>query len=330
MHFLYYAGMAADRQTEQIGLACSRDGIHFERDGSGLIIPIDPATPWKSLRTCNPTVIRERSSWTMFYQGVGRNASGDIEHVIARAVSTDGRSWSCEPAPLITFDAVRSAIKEWESAAGGGVIEPSVIARDGRYEMVFVGYQGTYATGTWLCHADSADGIAWKIASRPLCAPSDFAGLRVHYPQLMEDSRLWFTVIGQASRAAAICGAQLDGQGRLANIRQHLPARDRLRADTRQVLPVASSRLNQWANRLVHGGRNYWGYAHSHLLPAGGGERLYYHSYHRNAGGQMWMDIGSCAWDGRGGGHAVGLSPASDADAWDAFFVADPFVVSDH
>ena len=92
MPFLYYAGMAADRHTEQIGLAVSTDGRTFERvHGSGLIVPRLPAVPWKALRTCNPTVIRFQGRWLMFYQGVGRGAAaGELTHSIglARLVSS--------------------------------------------------------------------------------------------------------------------------------------------------------------------------------------------------------------------------------------------------
>ncbi|SVC14847.1 uncharacterized protein METZ01_LOCUS267701, partial [marine metagenome] len=40
MYYLYYAGIPTDKRTEQIGLAVSEDGVHFDRvNSTGLILP---------------------------------------------------------------------------------------------------------------------------------------------------------------------------------------------------------------------------------------------------------------------------------------------------
>src|SRR5262245_49960101 len=125
--FLYYAGMASDRQNEQIGLAIASDGDPFQRvEPNGLIVRRDPQISWKSLRVCNPTVVRRSAEWLMYYQGVGTGPTGSVVHCIALAHSVDGITWRCDPQPLLTFDDCRGALGLDQTNAFGGVIEPAI------------------------------------------------------------------------------------------------------------------------------------------------------------------------------------------------------------
>ena len=335
--FLYYAGMAADRQTEQIGLAIASDGKPFQRvDGGGLIIRNDPGVSWKSLRVCNPTVIRRPGRWLMFYQGVGPGPTGSPVHAIALAHSEDGQAWVCDPQPLLTFDDCRSALGMTAGAGTGGVIEPAIVESDGQLLMYFIAYVGSYRDGTYLCRAASIDGRAWAIEPGWILASTQFGPFRLHYPQVVAEPdgySLWFTLIElQGSGAAIFHMRSRDGRHfeRLAKILPSGPAASfagpqeivSLRLQGRSVRGL--SRLN----RLIHGAIGdgpYLGYAHPHLDDG----RLFYHAYHLNRDGFVWMDIGCCdVRDGRAGRGVSVLAPSADANAWDGFFVADPFVVT--
>jgi hypothetical protein len=339
---LYYAGMAADRHTEQIGLAVSTDGRTFERaNGSGLIVPRQPAVPWKALRTCNPTVLRFQGRWVMFYQGVGRGeAPGELTHSIALAHSSDGLSWECDEEPFLTFDHVRRSCPAFAADASGGVLEPAVLVQGPRLVLYFVAYRRTYQEGTWLLRAASADGATWSIEPDPVLSSIQFGDYRLHYPQVTEQAGglgLWFSLIDRQTQASAILkmssaeGAAWDG------LRQILPAADGPRVRPREIValptffdgrPPGFVRLNRALNRLFRDGRDYLGYAHSHVAPVPGGDRLYYHAYHQRRDGKIWMDIGSSILGSESdlASHVRALEPSSDGQAWDSFFVADPFV----
>ncbi|HEX6163004.1 MAG TPA: hypothetical protein VFZ31_06555 [Vicinamibacterales bacterium] len=337
--FLYYAGMAADRQTEQIGLAVAEDGRSFRRvNGDGLIIPIDAAVAWRSVRTCNPTVLRVRDEWWMFYQGVGPQPAGDqLTHVIALARSHDARTWKVDAEPMLTFDDVRAACPVFADSRHGGVIEPSVSVVDGELRMHFVAYRDHYSRGTWLCHARSRDGRDWRIDPSWVLSGDQFGNYRLHYPQVTfakDRTVIWFSLIERRTGAAAIVQMTSSGGNPFGETRQLLPPHGPgLRVEPEELVAVrigggrvrGADRLNQSLARLVRDGRNYLGYSHPHVTDG----RLYYHAYHRHRGGRTWMDIGYCDYPVNGGpSHTIALSPAADQRAWDAWFVADPFVIT--
>ncbi|HUQ86855.1 MAG TPA: hypothetical protein VM096_04795 [Vicinamibacterales bacterium] len=337
--YLYYAGMANDRQTEQIGLAIADDDGAFHRvKGDGLIVPIEPGVSWRSVRTCNPTVLRFRGDWWMFYQGVGPESSSgqQLTHVIAAARSTDLVTWTLDARPVLTFDAVRSACPMFEGATGG-VIEPSVSEVNGELRMHFVAYRDHYSRGTWLCHARSGDGEHWHVDSRWILSGDQFGHYRLHYPQVsFENHRrgIWFSLIERNTGAAAIVQMTSLGDDPFGDTRQLLPAHGPgLRIEPEEMLALqvrgrrlrGSDRLNRSLAQFASGGRNYLGYSHPHVIDG----RIYYHGYHRTQLGQTWMDIGWCEYPvSADPSHTIALSPSSSSASWDAYFVADPFVVT--
>ena len=337
--YLYYAGMAGDRHTEQIGLAIADGAGAFRRiNADGLIVPIDTSVVWRSVRTCNPTVLRFRGEWWMFYQGVGPEPAGtQLTHVIALARSNDALSWTLEARPLLTFDDVRAACPVFTGSALGGVIEPSVSVVDGELRMHFVAYRDHYSHGTWLCHARSRDGEHWQIDPSWILAGDQFGHYRLHYPQVSfeGDRRLiWFSLIERHTGAAAIVQMTAIGDDPFGDTRQLLPDHGPgLRIEPDELIAVrfrgrrvrGSDRLNRTLAQLAHGGRNYLGYSHPHVIDG----RLYYHAYHRNQLGHTWMDIGCCDYVGNGRrAHTIALSPSPASRSWDEYFVADPFVVT--
>ena len=346
MHYLYYAGMAADRSTEQIGLATSSDGILFERvQGGGLLIPCVPGSTWKDVRVCNPTVVRRRGEWPMFYQGAHADARGTT-HAIGLATSHDGRVWVCEPEPFLTIEHMRGILPGLEQTdVAGGVIEPAVIADGDTLQMWFVCYAGSYHRGTRLYRAQSTDGRRWVVDPDCLVSSLQFGPCSLHYPQVVRNGEghdVWFSLRDHESSAMAICrmplGPDARGRGCLEALEQVLPpspgrlrleVRSRVRVEWNGRRPRGVATLNLLASRFLDGGRNYFGYAHSHLVDGTAATgRLYYHAYHYDARTRSaWMDIGSCDLARPDRPHRLALGRAADPGAWDGFFVADPFVI---
>jgi hypothetical protein len=283
-------------------------------------------------------VLRFRNEWWMFYQGVGPEPAGkQLTHVIALARSIDAVSWTLEARPLLTFDDVRAACPVFEGSALGGVIEPSVTVVDGELRMHFVAYREHYSHGTRLFHARSTDGRHWQIDPSWILAGDQFGHYRLHYPQVSfeGDRRLiWFSLIERHTGAAAIVQMTAIGNDPFGDTRQLLPAHGPgLRIEPDEVVALrfrgrrmrGSDRLNRTLGQLAHRGRNYLGYSHPHVIDG----RMYYHAYHRNQLGQTWMDIGWCKYPGNGSPtHTIALSPSTESRSWDAYFVADPFVVT--
>ena len=338
---LYYAGMAADRQTEQIGLAVS-NGDAFERvEGDGLIIARDPSLAWKSLRVCNPTVISWQGSWLMFYQGVGPGPGDTAVHAIAAARSADCIHWTCDEQPLLTFDHVRAVFPRFATAAVGGVLEPAIVGAADSLTMYFVAYVGSYRDGSYLLRATSVDGRCWSIDRDWLLPSTQFGRFRLHYPEVVtgpSGDALWFSLFDLHTGSAAIFRmSSIDG-AHFERLHQVLPAaatppsvrhREVLSLSINGTALRGLSRFNHAVNATVWHGRNYLGFAHSHLESNDRGQRMYYHAYHLDARGRVWMDIGRCLLDGdRVTGHTTVFTPSRSVDAWDAFFVADPFVVT--
>jgi len=334
---LYYAGMAADRQTEQIGLAVAKDGGPFERvRQSGLIMARDEAIAWKSIRVCNPTVIRFGGDWLMFYQGVGKGVGGGVTHTIGLARSGDGISWESDERPLLTFDDFRGRVNNLPAGDTGGVIEPAILVVAHSLVMYFVAYLGTYRNGTYLCRATSENGRQWRIDPDWVLSSTQFGDYRLHYPEAVADGELlhmWFTLMERkGSTAAILCMESCDGR-HFDRLKQMLPAaesaphvgpRERIAVRLNGRRLPGLSRLNQLLHRILSDPTPYLGCAHSHVDSRN--RRLFYHAYHLNRQGLVWMDIRSVGLDDSTT-EVTALAPAP-AGAWDSFFVADPFVVT--
>src|SRR5262249_46194075 len=127
---LFYAG--SDKVHEQIGLAISEDGRRFERLPEP-VVPVDPAVPWRALRTANPAVVRTGARFERFFQGI---AAGLTHVSIGRAVSWDGRGWAVDGEPVLPWHAVSSHVGEMSpDTARAAVFEPAVLFEEGRYRM---------------------------------------------------------------------------------------------------------------------------------------------------------------------------------------------------
>lgn len=340
MYFLYYAGMAGDRTTEQIGLATSDDGARFTRVGlDGLILKRDANIPWKNTRVCNPAVVEFGGELLMFYHGARCDASGrTIRHTIGVATSRDGISWIDSDEPVLRAEDVAEGHEELMAEQAAGVIEPCLLVENGQLRMWFIQYRHSLQQGT-LCHAVSRDGRRWTVTHRRLLAAAQFGNYRLHYPQVIRRGacyEIWFSLRSVETGAFGVFKMLSQDGVRFDALQQVLPHQSPdISLGPREPIPlrVAGRRLRgaatlNWAfSQLFEAGIRAWGYAQPHVAEEPGATTLYFQRYNLRWR-THWMDIGCCRLDA---GHArderTVLGPSRDPLAWDAFFVADPFVL---
>ena len=344
MYYLYYAGIPVeDQSVEQIGLAVSEDGVYFDRvNGTGLILPLDRQSRWANLRICNPTVIWFRGEWLMYYHVAHQEGlRGLVNHSIGLARSQDGVEWRNEPGPLLSVDNMRDIHPGLtRDSKSGGVIEPAILVEEDGLQMWFVGYGSSYRTDSKLYHAVSADGREWRITRNWVLSGNQFGDCSVHYPQVLKVDggyELWFTLQNNKTEAYAICTMKSADGLVMDHLEQVLPkvsegftvkVREGFSFKVNGRVPRGVMRLNWEVCRIAWGGRNYFGYAHPHVIEESGERILYYHNYNYGSKGQgTWMDISRCELACTRSTHKVVLAPTANPKAWDSFVVADPFVV---
>jgi hypothetical protein len=311
-YYLYYAGMAQDQVTEQIGLAVSEDGNNFHRVGDGLLIPVDSAKPWKSLRTCNPTVLEEDGRFLMFYQGI----SHDRRVSIACATSQDGVNWKCEDYPALTTENSAEVLNAGLHGTTD-LIEPSVLRIGTGYRMWFI-TRGSNEFGNRMHHAQSADGLSWSIDRADLLTGHsvNFNG-RIHYPQVVPTDSgylLYVSIRGPKGHFSVRRGFSSDGY---------------VFEDWEDVTPsgFGESLVSRVLSKLRLCAYQYsHGLAHSHIVLNDIFERTYFHAYHLDKERRTYMNVVSVdSWDPLGIKRVFDRS--DNIEAWDSFFVADPYVL---
>lgn len=139
----------------QVGAATSADGLVWTPVPGN---PVLPATGegWNAAATNSPVVLNEEGTLRVWYTG---RSTDDILS-LGLASSTDGLSFVDAPEnPVFSPDPVSSA---WE---GNGVAHPSILNRDGLYEL-------WYSTDEHLIgYALSADGLEWqRYCGNPILA----------------------------------------------------------------------------------------------------------------------------------------------------------------
>jgi len=153
---MWYEG-SNSADVRQIGYATSTDGINWTRYVSNPVVT--PSQSWCNLDVSNPSVIKDGSTYKMWFGGA---YSGDVDR-IGYATSSDGTSWSMYGGnPVVPV-------------GGGGAWDdrhihwPFVIKEDSTYKMWYGGYDGTGITGYKIGYAESSDGITWsKDSNNPM------------------------------------------------------------------------------------------------------------------------------------------------------------------
>ena len=167
----YYQAGAGDRV--QIGLARSRNGHQWQRDGAA-VLPVGPWGSWDERGVGDPYVIRAGENYYMFYLGQDRAR----RQRIGVAVSRNGETWyKLRSNPILQLG-------DYGAFDANGLGEPAVWAARGYYWMLYTGRDRNENRRLGL--ARSRDGVHWEkqalvIAgdqawdSKVICDPSVIA-----------------------------------------------------------------------------------------------------------------------------------------------------------
>ncbi|MBF0267966.1 MAG: hypothetical protein HQL44_05200 [Alphaproteobacteria bacterium] len=339
MYFLYYAGMASNWTTEQIGLALSDDGEVFHRYGAdGMIIPIDPASDWKNLRVCNPHVLPVGNGYAMLYQGI---AAANEASCIGLATSSDGFAWNCHAAPVLRGTQVQEIDSGLMHGSMASVIEPCVLEVENGYRLWFV-YRHKSASGNAIYHARSTDLVRWRVDPTPVLTGAAFPFGSIWYPQVVREGSGFTMYVTVRSDSHAIYSlSSQDGlefrdpfliTGEMWDTPRAAMSLKKSVAARRLAVRALGSyqRMKQMILPRLGLERGVQGLAHAHLLPEVEGNRLYVHAYNLTAAGRRYMEIGQLSQTDKGQwvNYRTSLSRSPNQNAWDSAFVADPFVIS--
>lgn len=153
---MWYQGYNGNKWS--IGLAESTDGKSWYKTlTTPVLVPFNEETLVET-DIVEPTVIKN-DIYRIWFNSFNKNSN---DYKIRYATSIDGISWQKFTNPVVIGE------KEWENK---GVANPSVIFKDGKYYMWYIGwgYNSPWQVGL----AESADGISWsKYSNNPLVLPS--------------------------------------------------------------------------------------------------------------------------------------------------------------
>jgi predicted GH43/DUF377 family glycosyl hydrolase len=155
IYLMWYTGIdgsidAKGFELERIGLATSEDGVHWTRANGGKpVLDLGPQGSYDDVQVAYPSVIRDGSSYRMWYSAY----AGNYNHTIAVARSRDGIHWERENEGR-PVNGLSPAI-----AYAPGVI------RIGRKLLML--YTGGYVTRRpWgIFAAVSEDGMNWRMVN---------------------------------------------------------------------------------------------------------------------------------------------------------------------
>lgn len=157
--YLYYTGIRETFRDYGIGLATSKDLIHWERHPDNpLLVPLGFGFEKTAIQV--PCVCVEDGTWHLYYLGMD-GPNGHIGH----ATSSDGIRWHRDPAnPVLSRDE-----SSWDSLR----ISPQNILKHGsQYHLFYCGYSGdiyssAIATSNDLSNWRKYDGNPIFTVDRP-------------------------------------------------------------------------------------------------------------------------------------------------------------------
>lgn len=179
--YLWYTGQAEN--SSRIGLATSKDGIHYQKYANNPILV--PEFDYEKESVMNPCVLwdEEEQIFKMWY-AAGETYEPDV---ICYAVSSDGIQWSkCNKNPILK--ASESIYDKYK--VGGCDVHRMA---DGNYLMFYIGYQNLDVAR--ICMAFSKDGITdWERSKdNPILSPSKngWDGHAVYKPAACQVDGKW-------------------------------------------------------------------------------------------------------------------------------------------
>lgn len=185
---MWYTGMAAQWHSSgigfyRIGLAESRDGVHWKRlNGGKPVFDLGPGGSYDEVQVATPAILREGRGYRMWY-AAWSPATG---HTICVARSRDGLRWQRENGgkPVAGLPA--------------GAYGPAIHREGDQYLLLFMAAGGRTRG---LLGAISRDGMNWKMigGGQPLLAPGaagDFDDNFVGHAWFLKTPgslRVWYT-----------------------------------------------------------------------------------------------------------------------------------------
>jgi len=164
----------------KIGFANSTDGFSWTKYVGGPVLDAGLGVSWDSKHVAEPSVIKEGSTYKMWYRG----QNGTISQ-IGYATSPDGLNWTKYAGNPILQIGSPGALDSL------GVGAPSVIKEPGEYKMWYTVNNGSI---TRICYATSPDGILWtKHADNPALQKS---GMNVASPTVIRVNstyKMWYS-----------------------------------------------------------------------------------------------------------------------------------------
>lgn len=168
LFYLFYTASNISGKAA-LGLATSKDGIHFEKYAGNPILAPD-GIGYDAQLVADAILLQSDTGWVMYF-GAGELVRYGPGQSIGRATAADITGpWIKDEKPLL----MTGSMGEWDA----GFIFPSSIVEinDGSYRIYYTGggdFQGELITYTGL--ATSEDGINWKKYNDPATVQHPFS-----------------------------------------------------------------------------------------------------------------------------------------------------------
>ena len=183
---LWYRGGSATGGG--IGYATSPDGLAWTKHGSAPVLSPGAAGSWDANGASFPTVIKDGSTYKMWYTGLDASGIGRVGY----ATSADGITWTKYAGnPVMGVGAAGS----WDSAYVGMA---SVIKVGATYKLW---YRGGSLTGGAIGYATSPDGLAWVKYDPAITGGSGGWDTTPYQPDVLFDGmgyHMWYSGCNQA------------------------------------------------------------------------------------------------------------------------------------
>jgi predicted GH43/DUF377 family glycosyl hydrolase len=185
---MWYVSFSAASTSRKIGYATSPNGVDWTKYGNAPVLSPGSAGSWDAGGVSFPTVIKEGSTYKMWYTGMDAAGIGRVGY----ATSADGITWTKYAGnPVMNVGASGS----WDSTYVGMT---SVIKVGSAYKLW---YRGGSATGGAIGYATSPDGLAWTKYDPAITGGSGAWDTTPYHPEVIFDGmvyHMWYSGCNQA------------------------------------------------------------------------------------------------------------------------------------
>ncbi len=178
LFYMWYRGSRSPNQEySSIGLAFSKDGVHWKKYNANPILKPGPRGSWDDKQVCDPTVLFEEKTklFQMWFSGESYKSQAEVcakmrsdnlkagaGKMVGYAVSNDGILWDkLKSNPVIVLmDKIEWLNRRWQVDR---VDNPCVILDKGVYKMWF---RIKARRASFIGYTVSEDGLAWAEPKR--------------------------------------------------------------------------------------------------------------------------------------------------------------------